>query len=59
VSASNPDLVRLGTFAKRYFLDVAPGVPIERRQFAGFIAKDAAAHHALLPSPLANFDDLS
>ena len=52
-----PRLARLGALAERYFVDDAATALVKLRQLGEFLAKDMAAHHGLLPSTGASFDD--
>jgi type I restriction enzyme R subunit len=54
----SPQLARLAVLAERYFSDDPTAALIKLRQFAEFIAKDIAAHHAILSVGSANFDDV-
>ena len=53
-----PRLARLGALAERYFVDDAATALVKLRQLGEFLAKDMAAHHGLLPSTSASFDDV-
>lgn len=53
-----PRLARLGALAERYFVDDAATALVKLRQLGEFLAKDVAAHHGLLPSTSASFDDV-
>jgi hypothetical protein len=57
LASHDPQLARLGALAERYFHDDAPTALIKLRLLAEFLAKEAAARHAVLPSPVASFDD--
>ena len=56
--AHDPNLVRLGGLAERYFRDDPSTALIKLRQFAELLAKLSAAHHAVYLGERENFDDL-
>jgi type I restriction enzyme, R subunit len=58
LTAQDERFARLGALAERYFFDDAPSTLIKLRQLGELIAKDVAAHHGLLPSSAASFDDV-
>ena len=53
-----PRLARLGALAERYFAHDAATALVKLRQLGEFLAKDVAAHHALLPTTTVSFDEI-